>query len=111
MKTIKLPVLGIEVTLTGDGGGSITSDLQDCCPHCEQFDCHFSCDMSQAEFAEPEDDIKESEEDVESRIHYNLACDGVEAVILGHAVAGIDIESPAYLEGIETAIQAIGNNV
>jgi hypothetical protein len=36
--------------------------------------------------------------------------DGIESMILAHAIAGIDIESPAYLEGIETAIDAVGNN-
>jgi len=33
--------------------------------------------------------------------------DGIFSMILAHAIAGIDIESPAYLEGIETAIKGI----
>lgn len=37
------------------------------------------------------------------------ALDGVESLILAHAVAGIDVNSPAYLEGIETAVEAIWN--
>jgi len=41
---------------------------------------------------------------------YNAAIDGLESLILAHACAGIDITSPAYLEGIETAEAAIGNN-
>ena len=36
--------------------------------------------------------------------------DVVESMVLAHACAGIDIESPAYIEGIETAIDAIANN-
>ena len=32
--------------------------------------------------------------------------DGIESMILAHAIAGIDIESPAYIEGIETAVEA-----
>ena len=36
--------------------------------------------------------------------------DGIFSMILAHAIAGIDIECPAYLEGIETAIEAAGNN-
>jgi len=40
---------------------------------------------------------------------YNAAIDGVESLILAHACAGIDVESPAYIEGIETAVDAIAN--
>lgn len=36
--------------------------------------------------------------------------DSIESVILAHACAGIDVTAPAYLEGIETAIQAIADN-
>ena len=41
---------------------------------------------------------------------YDAAVDGLESLILGHACAGIDIESPEYMEGIETAVEAIGNH-
>ena len=70
MKTIKLPCYGIVLNLTGDGGGTITSNLED----------------------------YEAE-------------DAIESIILGHAIAGVDVESNAYIEGIETAVQAIGNNL
>lgn len=66
MKNITLPCYGIKVNLTGDGGGTISSDLEDYGPF-----------------------------------------DAVEAMVLGHACAGIDIESNAYVEGIETAVYAI----
>lgn len=39
------------------------------------------------------------------------ALDAVEAMVLAHAVARIDVRSPAYLEGIETAVEAICNHV
>ena len=42
---------------------------------------------------------------------FNSAVDGLEAIILAHHCAGIDITAPAYLEGIETAYEAIGNNI
>jgi hypothetical protein len=42
---------------------------------------------------------------------FNAAVDGLEALILAHACAGVDIASPAYIEGIETAVDAIGNNL
>ncbi len=34
---------------------------------------------------------------------------GILRIVLAHAIAGIDIESPAYLEGLETAVEAIAN--
>ena len=40
----------------------------------------------------------------------NAAIDGLESLILAHACAGVDIESPAYVEGIETAVEAIANH-
>ena len=42
---------------------------------------------------------------------YNAAIDGLESLILAHACVGVDVESPAYIEGIETAVEAIGNHV
>ena len=35
--------------------------------------------------------------------------EGIESMILAHAIAGVDIESPAYIEGIETAVEAGSN--
>ena len=45
------------------------------------------------------------------RNQYNGAVDGIESLVLGHAGAGIDVESPAYVEGLTTSIEAIGNNL
>jgi hypothetical protein len=42
---------------------------------------------------------------------FNSAVDGLESLILAHACAGVDIESPAYIEGIETAVEAIANHL
>lgn len=42
---------------------------------------------------------------------YNTAIDAIESLVLAHACSGIDVTSPAYLEGIETAVEAIVNNV
>jgi hypothetical protein len=42
---------------------------------------------------------------------FNYAMDGLEAMILAHACAGIDITTPAYLEGIETAVDACANHL
>ena len=40
----------------------------------------------------------------------NLGEDEVEAMILGHACAGVDILSLAYLEGTQSALDGIGSN-
>ena len=112
MKTIDLPCFGIQLTVDTDkpSGGSIvhSPDLYETCPHCGQRECLYSCDDSQGAAG---DGNLESEETVASRHQYNGAVDGITSMILAHACAGIDVESPAYLEGIETAVQAIGNNL
>jgi hypothetical protein len=55
-------------------------------------------------------DLKEAGEDTEG-VRFNAAIEGLESLILAHACAGIDVQSPGYVEGIETAIEAIGNNL
>jgi hypothetical protein len=37
------------------------------------------------------------------------AMDAVEALVLAHACAGVDVASPAYAEGLETAVEACWN--
>lgn len=84
--TIKLPCFGIIVNLTGDGGGSISSDLH-------------------------EDPDEKSDYDGQCKVDaYNTAIDGLESLILACACSGIDIESSAFLEAIESAVQGIANN-
>lgn len=80
-RTIKLPVYGITVNL-GDHPGDGAGSITS--------DLH---------------------EEGEASRDYNLAMDGIESMILAHAVAGVDVESPAYLEGIETAVEACANNL
>ena len=76
MKTIRLPIHSITITLDGDGNGSVSShDLLGEAPSME----------------------------------YRAAVDGLLNVIVGHACAGINVESPAYLEGVEVALDAIVN--
>jgi len=109
-KTIKLPCFGIVVTLTDDGNGSITSDLKETCPYCNDP----ACDMNCPDFGEhcsdrdKEEQIRKQSEMYEFLCH-RAAQDALESMILAHAIAGIDIETPAYIEGIETAIEALAN--
>lgn len=78
---ITLPVFNILITITPDGGGGSISSPQ----------------------------LKTEHEDEEDEL-YNAAMDGIEAMILAHAIAGVDVESPAYIEGIETAVEGCANN-
>ena len=84
MKTITLPCFGIVVEVQ-DGSGNITSDLQ-------------------------EDTEKPSTDAWIDEQQYNCMMDGIESLILAHACAGIDITTPKYIEGIETAVEACANN-
>ena len=77
-RTIKLPCYGIEVNLTGDGGGSVSSALER------------APASNEPQNVDPEDVI--------------------ESIVLAHAIAGVDIESREYVEGIMTAVDAIANN-
>ena len=110
MKTIKLPVHDIQVSLFDDGEGDIVCDpeLYELCPHCSTKECCYECSDSQG--GEP-GEIGDKETVVASRLQFNGAVDGIMSMILAHACAGIDIESPEYLEGIKTAIEASANNI
>jgi hypothetical protein len=72
----------------GSGTITCTPDLYETCPKCGQKDCLYQCDESQMDPVEP---------------------DAILSVILAHASAGIDVKTPAYLEGIETAFDAVSN--
>ena len=41
---------------------------------------------------------------------YNSAIDGIEAMILACACAGIDIEDERFIEAITTSVEAVSNN-
>lgn len=80
MKEFDLPCFGIKVVVNSDGE-------------------HGSiCSDLKVDTNEEGDDL------------YNAAMDGLESMILAHAIAGIDIQSPAYIKGIETAVNACANN-
>lgn len=87
--TIVLPCFGIVLELHCDGAGAIVaSDLKEECGHAKRDHCDGTC--------------------VES---YNAGMEAIESLILAHACAGIDVTSPAYVEGIETAVGACADNL
>lgn len=97
MKTIELPCYGIVITLDGTGGGSITSDLKE-----KLLDPKTASDSIEEE---------EMEDENAEKAEYNAAIDGMESLILALACTGqYDLQCPAFLEAVETAAQAIGNN-
>jgi hypothetical protein len=95
-----------EISVIGaDGGGTVSSTAKDVCPYCSVVDCYADCDGSAGDI-----DGLESEEETIGREHYNCAIDGIEALILAMACAGIEIDTPAMIEAIETAVEGAANN-
>lgn len=82
IKTIKLPVYNMVITIEGESG-FIHSDLLG------GYDLF--------------DDSEEAEV-------YNAGKNAIENMVLAHAIAGVNIESPEYLEGLETALDDVCNN-
>jgi hypothetical protein len=119
-KVIKLSCFGMVIELGERDaerpelhlGGSITSDLKESCEHCNNPLCDFDCEEA-LNWAQNEDyDIMaQKNEELREKANYNHMMDAIEDMVLAHACAGIDIESPAYIEGIETAVQGCADNV
>ncbi len=110
---IKIILLDREQHADADrwGGGSITSDAKEVCKHCEDPDCDMDC----PEFGEyctdrDPDMFRDKADERNGFLAFNGGVDAITSMILAHAMAGIDIETPAYVEGIETALDALGNN-
>jgi len=104
MKTIKLPIHNIIIRFDNKSGSIISSDLKEKCELCGSVDCYdclngFSPSINYKAI----DQIK--------RKLFNTSMDSIESLILSHAIAGIDIESPAYLEGLEITIDGCINNI
>jgi hypothetical protein len=109
-RDIRLLCYGITIRLDREnsakrpGCGSVSSDLERIqCPVCGEPACNTCWCGSQAT------ESSEDADDAALRLRHNAALDGLEALILAHACAGIDVTTPVYLEGIETAVDAIVN--
>jgi hypothetical protein len=73
MKTIEVPLYGIDVHIDGNSGSIEASGLED-------------------DTASPE---------------RQAAIDGLLNLVLGHALAGINVDHPLYADGIELALERI----
>lgn len=106
-KKVELPIHMILVQFDADkpGAACITCNpnLFETCPSCGQRDCLYQCDGSNLGEVQSEDMVA-------GRIKSNASIDTILSLILAHACAGIDIETSAYLEGIDTAFDAIINS-
>ena len=90
-KTIKLPCYNIEIVLD-DETSYISSDLFE-----KELDYIKNIHLSTREIDLYNKEIRRHNNNVE----------GLQQLILAHAEAGVDIESPAYIEGIESVVQGL----
>lgn len=74
----------IHLELDGVGGGKVESNLKD------------------------EDNANDGDQEA---ILFNLKMDVVESLVLAHACAGVNINDPNYVAGIQTTVEAIENEV
>jgi hypothetical protein len=117
-KKIELGCHGIVVTLSGidpnDANyhtiGRIKSDLKEVCKHCKDPACDMVCEKGR-EWANDRDTDKMllKNEELLDKWLFNRNMDIIEGTILAHAMARVKIDSPAYIEGIETIIEQILN--
>jgi len=111
-KVIELPVYGIKIKLEksvyGTGTfdtGSIESLLKEECQFCNSIECGGNCpDLLEYIFDRDWDEHKRKQKEVDNRVNYNSMMDAIESFILSCACAGVDIESNAFLEAIETTV-------
>jgi hypothetical protein len=92
IKTYTIPEYGITVRVFNGGNGEIVSELKD------QFVDGNEREMVVAGILEPDREAL-------------AMVDAIEALILGHACSGIDIESKAYLTGLRSALDACANHL
>ena len=83
MRTIKLPCYEMVIELDDEGGGTIRSALAAV--------------------------VDENPKDAVNATALSSALNAIESLVLACACAGVDIENPAYLEAIETAVGKVFN--
>lgn len=113
MSVIKLPVGGIEIDLL-DAGGTIKSQLKEISDTISLVDDYFSfVDSGNGKEILLTDEMKKHKilKRQITALLWNTAIDALESLILAHAVTGVDVQSSAYIEGIETALDAVKNHL
>jgi hypothetical protein len=115
---IVLPIHDIVVSVVGPqytgpyrfGGGSISSNMKIVCEHCGSSDCDFDC-IDALEWVSTADAMtcEEKRDELEGNLTFNKQCDALESMILAHAIAGLHVDGALYIEGIVSALDAMGN--
>ena len=86
MKTYTIPKYGITVNVCSDSGANAGEIISELTKHVI------------------------GTEPTENNFELKGAVDAIEALIVAHACAGIDVASKAYVEGLDSALEAIANN-
>ncbi len=116
-KVIELPVYGIIVVLVKSSSGeydsgSITSLLKEECNFCQSIDCDGECPDTLEYLSDRDKEWQEQEQkSINNRVNHNSMMNVIESFILSCACAGINIESSAFLEAIETTVDACSMKV
>ncbi len=109
--TIKV-VFSSALSENGEKCGTVESNMKEICKYCHDPACNMTCFDARSDFA--------NKNEVELLAHdlnvwrfqiYNAMIDAIESMILAHACAGLDVESEPYVRGIETALDAIENQL
>lgn len=120
-KVIELPCHKMVVVLLDEelhaltpsrwGGGSITHEAKEVCKYCKNPNCEMDCPDFGEHCTDRDSDMFNMKVDERNGfLAFNGGVNAITSMVLAHAMAGIDIETPAYIEGIETALEALGNN-
>lgn len=123
-KVIVIPELGATITLYDErpdtktvdattwGSGACTTTLHEDCKYCGETDCDMDCFEFGEAFTGRDTDAQDAmQQDRQGFLMYNGAVDALESMLLAHACAGLDVEDERYVQGIKTALDALGNNL
>ena len=100
------------VDTTTWGCGSVTGSLREICKYCGEAECDMDCfEFGEACTDRDSDVVEALRQDRQGFLAYNGAVDVLESMLLAHACAGIDVADERYVQGIQTALQALGNNL
>ena len=97
----------ITIELTEDGGGSIESTLKTPCSYCNDSHCNMDCEEYKSQLVNDPEGMNIERENF---FIFNSMMNALESLILAHAVAGIDVETPKYHEGFEDVVMACINH-
>ena len=87
------------------GGATCRNHYQKPCPLCGDINCSIHCVMSKGKWTEEE--IEASRDNHA----FNLAIDSIESLLIAMTCEGIDVEQPGMENAVQSALDAISNNL